>query len=48
MSLGIPAITVGAGGIGTNAHSPDERFDTTDLWKGTQRTVLLAITLSSP
>jgi acetylornithine deacetylase/succinyl-diaminopimelate desuccinylase-like protein len=48
MSLGIPAITVGAGGVGVNAHSPAETFDTADSWKGTQRTVLLAIALTDP
>ncbi len=46
MSLGIPAITIDGGGRGTGAHSPDERFDTTDSWKGTQRAVLLAIALA--
>lgn len=48
MSLGIPAITVGAGGRGVNAHSAEETFDTTDSWKGTQRSVLLAVALSEP
>ena len=45
-SLGIPSITVGAGGRGTNAHAPDESFDTTDAYLGTARAVLLAVTLS--
>ena len=48
MSLGIPAITIGAGGVGANAHSPNETFDTTDSWKGTQRAVLLAVALTEP
>ena len=48
MSLGIPAIRVGSGGTGTNAHALDEAFDTTDSWKGTQRAVLLAIGLAEP
>ncbi len=48
MSLGIPAITVGGGGSNPNSHALDESFDTTDGWKGTQRAVLLAITLSEP
>lgn len=46
MSLGIPAITIGSGGIGKGAHSPLEQFDTTDSWKGTQRNTLLAIALA--
>ncbi|HVB37141.1 MAG TPA: hypothetical protein VND92_01335, partial [Vicinamibacterales bacterium] len=46
MSLGIPAITIGSGGIGKGAHSPLEQFDTTDSWQGTQRNTLLAIALA--
>jgi len=46
MSLGVPAITVDAGGVGTGAHSLEETFDTTDSWKGTQRTLLIALALS--
>jgi acetylornithine deacetylase/succinyl-diaminopimelate desuccinylase-like protein len=46
MSMKIPAITVDAGGAGTGAHTPDEAFDTTDSWRGTQRTLLLAIALA--
>ncbi|MEO9968249.1 MAG: M20/M25/M40 family metallo-hydrolase [Hyphomonadaceae bacterium] len=30
MSLGIPAITMGKGGIGRNAHSPDESWENKD------------------
>ena len=46
MSLKIPAITIGAGGQGRDAHAPTESFDTTDSWKGTQNAVLLAVALS--
>ena len=46
MSLGIPAITVDAGGIGTGAHALEETFDTAESWKGTQRALLLAIALA--
>jgi len=46
MNLGIPAITVGGGGIGRGAHSLNETFDTTDSWKGTQRALLLAVALA--
>lgn len=47
MSLGIPAITIGGGGKGEGAHSPEESFDITDSWKGSQRAILLAVALVS-
>ncbi len=40
MSLKIPAITVGGGGRGSNAHALNESFDTTDAWMGTQYAML--------
>src|SRR3954451_17664399 len=46
MNLGIPAITISGGGIGTGAHSLNESFDTTESWKGTQRALLLAVSLA--
>jgi acetylornithine deacetylase/succinyl-diaminopimelate desuccinylase-like protein len=46
MSLGVPSITIGGGGVGSDVHSPRESFDTTDSWKGTQLVTLLAVTLS--
>jgi acetylornithine deacetylase/succinyl-diaminopimelate desuccinylase-like protein len=46
MSLGVPSITIGSGGIGRDVHSPRESFDTTDSWRGTQLVTLLAIALS--
>jgi acetylornithine deacetylase/succinyl-diaminopimelate desuccinylase-like protein len=50
MWLGIPAVTISGGGsgAGTSAHSPDEAFDTSDSWKGTQRALLLAVALAQP
>jgi len=45
MNLHIPAITISGGGIGTGAHSLNETFDTRDSWKGTQRALLLAVSL---
>jgi tripeptide aminopeptidase len=45
MSLHIPAITIGGGGRGTDAHAITESFDTTDAWVGTERALLLAIAL---
>jgi tripeptide aminopeptidase len=46
MSLGIPAVTISGGGVGTGAHSLNETFDTRDSWKGTQRALLLAVALA--
>jgi acetylornithine deacetylase/succinyl-diaminopimelate desuccinylase-like protein len=46
MNMGIPAITIGGGGKGTGAHSLNEVYDSTDSWKGTQRALLLAVTLT--
>jgi tripeptide aminopeptidase len=46
MSLKIPAITIGAGGRGSDAHAPSESYDTTDSWKGTENALLLAIALA--
>lgn len=46
MSVGIPAITIGAGGVGRNTHAPDESFDTTDSWRGTQWVLLLTAALA--
>jgi tripeptide aminopeptidase len=46
MSLNIPAITIDAGGLGAGAHTLEETFDTTESWKGTQRTLLAAIVLA--
>lgn len=42
ISLGIPAITMGGGGRGDNAHSLDEWFEPEGAWRGPQ-TVLLTI-----
>ncbi len=46
MNLGIPAITISGGGSGTGAHSLNETFDSTDSWRGTQRGILLAVSLA--
>jgi acetylornithine deacetylase/succinyl-diaminopimelate desuccinylase-like protein len=46
MNLGIPAITISGGGVGTGAHSLNEAFDAKDSWRGTQRALLLAIALA--
>jgi acetylornithine deacetylase/succinyl-diaminopimelate desuccinylase-like protein len=46
MSLRIPAITIGGGGRGSEAHAVTESFDATDSWIGTQRALLLTIALA--
>jgi len=46
MSIGVPAITIGGGGRGTDAHALTESFDTTDSWKGTQHALLVTIVLA--
>ena len=46
ISLGIPAITIDGGGSGEGSHSLDERFDSTDSWKGTARALLLTVALT--
>jgi acetylornithine deacetylase/succinyl-diaminopimelate desuccinylase-like protein len=45
MSLKIPAITIGGGGRGRDAHALTESFDTTDAWMGTQHALLLVVAL---
>jgi tripeptide aminopeptidase len=46
MNAGIPAITIGGGGVGTGAHALTEAFDTKDSWLGTERALLLAVALA--
>jgi hypothetical protein len=46
MSMSIPAITIGGGGRGRDAHALTESFDTTDAWQGTQHAMLVAIALA--
>jgi acetylornithine deacetylase/succinyl-diaminopimelate desuccinylase-like protein len=46
MSLGIPAITIGGGGRGSDAHTIAESFDASDSWTGTARALLLTIALA--
>jgi acetylornithine deacetylase/succinyl-diaminopimelate desuccinylase-like protein len=46
MSLSVPAITIGGGGRGREAHALTESFDTTDAWQGAQHALLLTIALA--
>jgi acetylornithine deacetylase/succinyl-diaminopimelate desuccinylase-like protein len=47
MSRGIPAITLGAGGISRGAHSPEESFMTTGSALGTERALLVLLAAAS-
>lgn len=46
MNLGIPAVTIGGGGRGMEAHALTESFDTKDSHLGTQRALLLVTALA--
>lgn len=46
MNLGIPAVTIGGGGRGSDAHALTESFDTTNSYLGTQRALLLSVALA--
>jgi tripeptide aminopeptidase len=46
MSLGIPAITIGGGGRGESTHSPQESWDSSDSFLGTQRALALMVALA--
>lgn len=48
ISLGIPAVTIGGGGLGAGAHALAETFDTTNAWQGTAHALLLALALAEP
>jgi len=48
LSLGIPAVTIDAGGRGSGAHTDNEMYDATEAWKGTQRAILLTVALAQP
>ncbi len=43
MSLGIPAVTISAGGLGGGAHNVDEWYDSTDAHIGLQRLLLMVL-----
>lgn len=45
MSLGVPAITVGGGGIGDGTHSLGEWYQPVDAWKGPQSVLLMVLGL---
>ncbi len=43
ISKGIPAITIGGGGVGIGAHSPEEAFVNRDGPRGIQRALLIVV-----
>ncbi|MFC5522475.1 M20/M25/M40 family metallo-hydrolase [Polaromonas jejuensis] len=45
ISLGIPAVTLGGGGVGGGAHGPGEWFSPINAWLGPQNTLLTALSL---
>ncbi len=45
MHLGIPAITIGGGGIDKGAHSLSESDDVTDSYKGVQNALLIVLSI---
>lgn len=45
ISLGVPAVTVGRGGLNGNMHSTEEWFDPKDAFLGPQKHLLLALAL---
>jgi tripeptide aminopeptidase len=46
LSLNIPAVAIGGGGDGDDAHAVTESFNTGDSWKGTANAVLITIALA--
>ena len=45
ISLGIPAVTLGSGGVGGGSHGPGERFSPINAWLGPQSTLLTVLSL---
>lgn len=45
MSLGIPAMAVGRGGLNGNMHAPNEWFDPKDAYLGPQKTLLTVLAM---
>ena len=45
ISLGIPAVTLGSGGIGAGAHGPSEWYAPVNAWQGPQMQLLTILAL---
>ncbi len=43
IALGVPAVTIGRGGDGSNGHAPDEFWVNRDAWLAVQRALLLVV-----
>jgi acetylornithine deacetylase/succinyl-diaminopimelate desuccinylase-like protein len=43
IALGVPAVTIGRGGDGSNGHAPDEYWVNRDAWLAVQRALLLVV-----
>lgn len=43
IAAGVPAVTIGRGGIGANNHAPDEYWVNRDAWLAVQRALLLTV-----
>lgn len=48
ISLGVPAVTIGRGGVGGNGHAPDEWWINRDAHLATQRALLLVVAQAGP
>ena len=46
MSLGIPAVTVGGGGLGDGTHSLGEWYQPVEAWKGPQSVLLMVLAMT--
>jgi acetylornithine deacetylase/succinyl-diaminopimelate desuccinylase-like protein len=45
ISLGIPAVTLGSGGVGGGSHGPGEWYSPLNAWVGPQSTLLTVLSL---
>lgn len=45
ISMGVPAVVIGAGGTTGNTHALDEWYDPKDGWKGAQKGLLMLFAL---
>lgn len=48
LSLGIPAVAIGGGGDGNDAHATTESWASSESWKGTLNAVLVTVLLAQP
>ncbi|MGL4229750.1 MAG: M20/M25/M40 family metallo-hydrolase, partial [Casimicrobium sp.] len=46
IALGIPALTLGGGGIGGGSHSPGEWYSPLNAWLGPQNALLVTLALT--